>query len=101
MEAIKLSKREKHVLRTLGCKSVEGLSDFDVPAVDRLVSLGFVRAAFVEGHRLEAADLTTMGKEYIYDNPRLQNPVNWAKASAIAAIVSAVAALLIACSLMA
>lgn len=97
-----MSKREKHVLRTLSSKGVEGLSDFDVPAVDRLVGLGLVRAAFVEGHRLEAADLTTMGKEYIYGNPRLQNPINWAKVSAIAAIVSAVAAviaLLIACSL--
>lgn len=102
MEAIKLSKREKHVLRTLSTRGYDGLCEFDVPAIDRLVSIGLVHAAFMEGHRLEAAALTTMGKQYLYDNPRLHNPVDWVKIGAVAALVAAAAsvcALLIACRL--
>ena len=103
MDRITLTKREKHVLRTLNGKGDKALCEFDVPAIDRLVTLGLVSAAFTEGHRLEAAQLTTMGKQYLYDNPHLRNPIDWKWVAttgiAVIAAAAAVAALFVACSL--
>lgn len=103
MDKVKLTKREKYVLRTLNGKGDTALSEFDVPAIDRLVTLGLVRAAYTEGHRLEAATLTTMWKQYLYDNPRLRSPIDWrwVVTTFIAAIAAgaAVAALFIACTI--
>ncbi len=86
----------------LNGKGDTALSEFDVPAIYRLVTLGLVRAAFTEGNRLEAAELTTMGKQYLYDNPWLRNPINWKwiVTTCIAAIAAgaAVAVLFIACT---
>lgn len=103
MDRIKLTKREKHVLRALSSNNANALCEFDIPAINRLMTLGLVRAAFIEGHRLEAAELTTMGKQYLYDNPHLRNPIDWkfivtTTLAAIAA-AAAVAALFVACSL--
>jgi len=102
MDTIKLSKREKYVLRTLNEKGHDALCEFDIPAINRLMTLGLVRAAFIEGHRLEAAELTTMGKQYLYDNPYLRNPIDWkwivTTALAAIAAAAAVAALFVACT---
>ena len=100
MDKVKLTKREKHVLRTLNSKGFSALSEFDVPAIDRLVTIGLVRAAFIEGHRLEAAELTTMGKQYLYDNPHLWNPIDWKWiVTTVLAAIAAAAALFAACSI--
>ena len=90
MERIKLSKREKQVLRTLSRQNFDALSEFDTAAIRSLASHGLVQGAFVEGGGVEDAKLTTMGKEYMRDNPRLRNPVNWGKVAAITAILSIV-----------
>ena len=102
MERIKLSKREKRVLRTLSKQGFDALSEFDFPSIGNLERMGLARAARIEGGGLEGAALTTMGKEYLADNPRLRNPIDWGKVGAIAGIVAAAAslfALMLACSL--
>lgn len=90
MERIKLSKREKQVLRTLRNQGFDALSEFDSAAVRSLDNKGLVRGAYVEGGGVEAARLTTMGKEYLRDNPHLFNPINWAMVSAIVAAVGSI-----------
>ncbi len=87
MERIKLSKREKQVLRILCQQGYDGLSEFDDAAVRSLDALGLVKGAYLESGGVEDAKLTTMGKEYLRGNPHLYNPVNWAMVSAIVAIV--------------
>ena len=90
MERIKLTKREKRVLRTLSRQGFDALSEFDAAAIRSLDNHGLVQGAYIEGGGVEGARLTTYGKEYLADNPRLRNPVNWGKVAAIAAIVSIV-----------
>ena len=46
MERIRLTKREKAVLRILSKQGYEALSEFDTSAVRSLSELGFVMAAF-------------------------------------------------------
>ena len=90
MERIKLTKREKNVLRLLRDGNSEALSEFDAPSVEHLAHLGLVRRAGVEGAGFDDARLTNMGKEYFNDNPRLANPIDWKWV----AVLSAYAALL-------
>lgn len=84
MERIKLSKREKQVLRILCQQGYDGLSEFDDAAVRSLDHQGLVRGAYVEGGGVEDARLTNYGKEYIADNPKLRNPVNWVAITTVA-----------------
>ena len=91
MERIKLTKREKAVLRILSKQGYEALSEFDASAVRSLSELGFVKAAFTEGGGVEDAKLSTMGKEYLRVFPSLRNPIRLEISSVtciIAAIVS-------------
>lgn len=76
MERIRLTKREKRVLRTLSQQGFDALSEFDAAAIRSLDNQGLVRGAYVEGGGVEDARLTNYGKEYIANNPRLRNPVN-------------------------
>lgn len=102
MERIKLSKREKRVLRTLSKQGFGALSEFDFPSVGNLERMGLARVARIEGGGLEGAALTTMGKEYLADNPQLHNPIDWVKVGAIAGIIAAIISfctLMLACSL--
>lgn len=87
MERIKLTKREKRVLRTLSRQGFYALSEFDATAVRSLDNHGLVQGAYIEGGGVEDARLTNYGKEYIADNPRLRNPIDWGKVAAIATIV--------------
>ena len=77
MERIKLTKREKAVLRILSRQGYEALSEFDASAVRFLSERGFVKAAFTEGGGVEYAKLSTMGREYLRDYPHLRNPFDW------------------------
>ena len=90
MERIKLTKREKNVLRMLRDGNSEALSEFDASSVENLARLGLVRRAGVEGGGFDDARLTNMGKEYFNDNPRLANPIDWkwVVTTAIAAIIA-------------
>ena len=76
MKRIELTKREKKVLRLLRAGNAGALSEFDAPSLATLQSKGLVQSAFTEGHGVDDARLTSMGKEYISDNPRLLNPIN-------------------------
>ncbi|MBR6375385.1 MAG: hypothetical protein IKR91_04040, partial [Alloprevotella sp.] len=67
MERIRLTKREKAVMRILSNQGYEALSEFDASAVRSLSERGFVKAAFTEGGGVEDAKLSTMGKEYLRD----------------------------------
>ena len=90
MERIRLSKREKAVLRILSKQGYEALSEFDASAVRSLSELGFVKAAFTEGGSVEDAKLTTKGKEYLRDYPSLRNPVDWVMAAALVSVVNTI-----------
>lgn len=104
MEKIKLSRKEKQVLRLLhsGCGCPETYP-FDVFAscVDTLERKGLARSAWAEGHRLEDAKITVRGKTYMCLNPSLRNPVDWrwVVTTTIAIIGASVSiiALLVAC----
>ena len=91
MERIKLTKREKAVMRILSKKGYEALSEFDASAVRSLSELGFVKAAFTEGGGVEDAKLSTMGWEYLRDYPSLRNPVDYETVAAILLLVTVVA----------
>jgi len=94
MERIKLTKRKKAVMRILSKQGYEALSEFDASAVRSLSELGFVKAAFTEGGGVEDAKLSTIGKEYLREFPRLRNPVDWEKVAAVLLLV-AIAAFLV------
>jgi len=57
-----------------------------------------VRCAFVEGGGVEDVRLTNAGRDYLADNPKLRNPVNWtliwAAVGAIGAVIAAIVAIL-------
>ena len=77
MERIKLTKREKRVLRLLCDDRFDLLTEMDYPALHELYDSGFARVAYIEGGVPEAAQLTTFGKNYPAENPKLRNPVDW------------------------
>lgn len=106
MGKIELTKDEKKVMRLLYKHGQDSLDTMPRSIVRRslrrLESISFVRVAWVEGGDFEAVMLTRDGKDYLIENPRLINPVNWTKIAAIGAIVAAIAAvigLFISCSL--
>lgn len=105
MERIKLSKTEKKVLFMLSAGLADGQtavpSDKYALAIRSLHDKGFVFGAFVEGGGVEAARLTNKGRLYLYDNPNLNNPIDWSKVAAITgilALIVAVIALFVSCS---
>ena len=103
MERIKLTKREKRVLRTISQQGFDALSGFDAIAIRSLEDNGLVKGAYLEGGGVDDAKLTNYGKEYIADNPRLRNPVDWKwiipTVLAAVAATAGILALIIACSL--
>ena len=102
MERIKLTKREKRVLRLLCDDRFDLLTEMDYPALHELYDSGFARVAYIEGGVPEAAQLTTFAKNYLAENPKLHNPIDWkwVITTTLAAIAAgaAVAALFVACS---
>lgn len=103
MERFKLTKREKRVLRLLRDNRFDLLTEMDYPALHELYDSGFARVAYIEGGVPEAAQLTTFAKNYLAENPKLHNPIDWkwVITTTLAAIAAgaAVAALFVACSL--
>lgn len=103
MERIRLTKREKRVLRLLSDNRLDLLTEMDHPALHELHERGLARVVYIEGGVPEAARLTTFGKNYLAENPKLRNPIDWkwVATTFIAAIaaLAAVAALFVACSL--
>lgn len=81
MGEIKLSKDEKKVLRLLNTHDSEALDIIARSQVRRalrsLEKQHFVRVTWIEGGDYEAVCLTRDGKDYLIENPKLRNPVNW------------------------
>ena len=103
MDKKQLSKKQKRVLRLLRDNRFDLLTEMDYPALNELRESGLARVAYIEDGIPEAAQLTTYGKNYLAENPKLRNPVDWkwVGTTFIAAIaaLAAVAALFLACSL--
>ena len=76
MERIKLTKREKKVLRALQTDTFDSLSREDKHAVFSLQAEGLVIASWYEGGEVASAHLSLKGVHYMKENPKLRNPVN-------------------------
>lgn len=106
MERIKLSKAEKKVLRLLDRHGAEALDTVARSQVRRalrsLEKKDLVMVAWVEGGDYEDACLTLDGSDYLIENPKLRNPVNWSliigTAIGTATLAVSILALCIACS---
>lgn len=106
MGEIKLSKDEKKVLRLLNTYDSEALDIIARSQVRRALrsheKQHFVRVAWIEGGDYEAVCLTRDGKDYLIENPKLRNPVNWhwiiGVAIGIASLAVSILILCIACS---
>lgn len=105
MERIRLSQTEKKCLLLLNRHGFESLDTIARSQVCRalrsLENKGMVNVAWIEGGDYEAVKLSLNGRSYLIENPKLRNPIDWNKVGAIAAIVTAlaaIAALLIACT---
>ena len=105
MERIKLSGIEKKCLLLLNKHGAESLDTVAKSRVCRALrsfeSKDMVNVEWVKGGDYEAVKLSYNSRSYLIENPKLRNPVDWAKVAAIAAVVAAVAAiaaLFIACT---
>lgn len=100
-----LSKSEKTVLRMVAngqgvCPAEYPLHAFNA-AVGSLHKKYLVEGSFDEKGGVIVSRLTQQGRQYIAENPRLRNPVDWGVIATLIATVSAIAsivALLVACS---
>lgn len=96
MDRIKLTKDERLALAAmpLGCSySPAGISaSAYTVAVAGLEGKGLVLVAWGSGHEPAAVELTPLGGAYLQANPRLNNPTDWTKLGAIAALAAAIIA---------
>lgn len=104
MERIRLSRNEKAVLRMVA--SGQGVCPAEYPSyifnasVRALKHLGLVQGAFEEGGGVVDSRMTERGRQYLAENPRLTNPIEWGKVAAIigaVGIVVSIVALFMAC----
>ncbi len=87
MEKIYLTKQEKAILRQEMSGKPHNLKDYEVyDAIKKLEEKRFVDAAYVEGEEVDDYKLLAKAKTYIQNNPKLRNPINWAKVSAFVSI---------------
>lgn len=105
MERIKLTKNQKQVLRMVA--NGQGVCPAEFPShtfnasVRLLQQQGLVKAAYGEGGGVVDSELTDEGRQYLAENPRLRNPIDWGKMGvyiAIASLIVGIAALFIACN---
>lgn len=89
MERIRMSINEKKALRNIALERDYLLSGMEEAAfsaaVAELERSGLVNAAFSEGGSVVDARLTQHGKTYLETNPKLRNPLDWARIGAVAA----------------
>ena len=88
MERIKLTKREKKVIRALQTDTFDSLSPEDKHAVFSLQAEGLVIASWYEGGEVASAHLSLKGVHYMKENPKLRNPVNWIKLALVVALLN-------------
>lgn len=63
-------------------------------SVRSLHNIGLVQGAFEEGGAVVDTRLTQYGRQYLAKNPRLANPIEWGKVSAIVATIGAIVSIL-------
>lgn len=101
MEHIRLSKSEKKVLRMVA--NEQGVCPAEYPshifnaAVRSLHNAGLVQGSFEEGGGVADSRLTQYGRQYLAENPRLTNPIDWGKAAAIIAAVGVIVSIIALC----
>lgn len=101
MERIKLSKSEKKSFYIVCNNQINESvlsSEYFVDAIQVLEDKSLVKGFWIEGHSLEAVRVTSKGKRYLHENPKLRNPVDWkwiinTVVSAVAAITAIIALL--------
>ena len=104
MKRIRLTRREKEVLRLLhngcGCPDSYPFRIF-AACIAELERKGLAKGAWASGHKLVSARISSFGMEYISINPRLRNPIDWkwiiTTAIALEAAIAATAALFVSC----
>lgn len=105
MERIRLNKSEKQVL--LMVAEGQGTCPAEFPqhifnaCARSLQNKGLVQGAYQAGGGVEDTRMTQYGRQYLAENPRLINPVEWSKWATLIAAISAVVsivALFVACS---
>ena len=105
MERIKLTKAQKCVYRMIA--SGQGACPAEYPshtfnaAVRTLHKYELVQGSFAEGGNVVDSRLTPLGRQYLADNPRLTNPIDWGKVGAIVDIIGTlfgIIALFVACN---
>ena len=98
MQKIQLTRNEKQLLRNINANLdywPEGMSDQLIShSLASLESKGMVVVAWTSGMIPVATELTDYGKAYLDCNPHLQNPIDWVKIGAIAAVISAIGVIL-------
>ncbi len=106
MGRIKLIKEEKKVLRLLSKHGARSLGTIPRSQVRRalrsLEEKHLIRAAWTEGGDYESARLTRDGRDYLIENPKLRNPIDWKWIATIGlatiGAITGIAALLVVCS---
>lgn len=106
MDRIRLTKAEKNVYRMIA--NGQGVCPAEYPshtfnsAVRSLHRHELVQGSFAEGGGVVDSRLTPIGRQYLAENPRLTNPVDWGKVGAIVGIIGTlfgIIALFVACTL--
>ena len=102
MERTKLTTEEKKVMLLVASG---GDCPDSFPAhvfagcVRSLERKGLVKGAYVEGGGVEAARLTSDGRVFLAENPKLRNPINWVRIIEFAIpVIISIIALFISCS---
>lgn len=105
MERIRLTKAEKCVFRMIAsgqcvCPAEYPSHTFSA-AVRSLQRYELVQGSFAEGGNVVDSRLTSLGRQYLAENPRLANPIDWGKVGAVVGIIGTlfgVIALFVACN---
>lgn len=104
MDRIRLTKAEKNVYRMIA--NGQGVCPAEYPshtfnsAVRSLHRHELVQGSFAEGGGVIDSRLTPLGRQYLAENPRLANPIDWGKVGAIVGIIGTlfgIIALFVAC----
>lgn len=102
MERIKLSRKEKQVLRLLSMKEKKRPDMFPEheynPALRSLERKGLVKVIWVQGNTVWHVSLTNEGNMYLSENPNLYNPINWELVIGVISAIIAFVALFVSCT---
>ena len=81
MERIKLSKKEKALLRNIASGVSYPPDNMSIEVISCTASFlerrGLIVVVWASGHEFVSARLTKYGIAYLQENPKLNNPINW------------------------